>query len=178
MRVAVGIALLLLLLAGCGQDADNTEETTAETVINFSTAVLLGDSGLLRNVQMGDTQAQVKKREEATPLNEEEGYLHYEYPLDSAGKMALTYSFDDKGLYEIQADIFVQPAESVPAVYAKLEKAFLQQWGTTSEKDSLASIWLLSTPTSEEVEVVLKNTTAELKTGAVSVSVYDYDYHR
>lgn len=172
------LIIAIAYLYGCNNSGEEHASNAVDTTSYFNPKWLVTDSGLLRNINISANIKEVKLSEQESPIDEQEGYLYYEYPLSKNNKYTLTYSFDDKGLYEIQSDIFINDTNTITTEFRNLQAAMENKFGAPIEKHSNISIWLLNTDESDEVEIVLKNATSEQKTGTIAISVYDYDYHR
>ena len=121
MRKLLIAVLFVSSFAACDQTIEE-QNSDADTTSYFEPSTLISDSGLFRNVSISSTLEEVKATEKVNPTNEQEGYLYYEYPLPNNNKYTLTYSFDDKGLYEIQADIFIADTNALASELKELQK--------------------------------------------------------
>ena len=68
--------------------------------------VMRTDIGAFRGFSLGDNFDTIQSREIGKPVEIDSGYLYYEYKLTTEGSYNITYNFDERGLNEIQTDIF------------------------------------------------------------------------
>ncbi|MGD1844634.1 MAG: hypothetical protein ACFB10_04495 [Salibacteraceae bacterium] len=137
--------------------------------------ILGASGGEFRGMSMGMTADQVKARESGTPMDEDEDYLYYDYRLNLTDSYTLTYSFDRKGLYEIQVDAYFEDSKEDASVLSALLLNHLSQLhGQPEEQPDGQNTWTLKSPHSDEMELSLKNESGLFPVGKVSVAVYDW----
>lgn len=142
----------------------------------FMVDQILGQpGGEFRGLSMGMTLKEVKALEPAAPIDEEEDYLYYDYHLNRNDSYTLTYSFDRKGLYEIELDAYFEDNKADAEVLTELLQQHLTNLhGEPNVSPEGMATWVLATEHSDEIELNLMNDSPMFPVGKVSVSVYDW----
>lgn len=155
-----------LLIISC-----NSSEKPVFEKINSS------EDGDFRGVFIRSSIDEVKKQEGVPPSNEESDYLYYEIPLGKNEEYyTLGYSFNEKGLYEILLDVYLDKPEDALQLFQDLKEKFTSRYGNPEQEDEATIVWTFTSGKSEEVELTLTDESASYNSGKLSVSFYDLAY--
>ena len=158
--------LFFLLIASChNQNTGDSKQTDLFHQITKS------DSGLFRKIELGMTKSEVKQKESATPKEEEEDYLYYEFPTDSNNLYSIAYSFDSTGLTEIQTDIFVGAEEEASNMFNRFKAYYEHKYGQ-SENETDLLVWTTRSAKYTNIKVSLNDESADYNSGKLSLSFY------
>jgi hypothetical protein len=130
----------------------------------FVEKVLLKDDGAFRGFNFGEKIDTVKAREVSQPAETDEGYLYYEYKIDDVGSFNITYDFDEKGLNEIQSDIYVNNGMQTDSVFNTFRKYFDDHFGK-DEVDMGYNVWSVKSETFGNIKINLSDESADLTAG-------------
>lgn len=138
-------------------------------------SVVLSDEGVFRGINLGDSQAAIEKKESVKPVESDSGYLYYEYKLDTTGSFNVTYNFDERGLNEIQSDIFINKSEQTEAIYDKFKAYFDEHYGD-SESQMGFTVWTVKSEKYDEIKISITNENSDFTTdqapGKISIWIY------
>jgi hypothetical protein len=134
------------------------------------------ETGAFRGFNLGDQLDSVKLREPAQPVEVDEGYLYYEYKIDdTTGSYSISYNFDDKGLNEIQSDIFITNANNTDQLFNSFKSYFDDHYGS-SEMDMGYNVWTVKSQKYGDVKINLSDESTSLTTdhapGKISIWIY------
>lgn len=132
------------------------------------------NQGIFRGSEMGDSAEKVKKLEKLTPDNEEgEEYLHYHYEWKDNQQYTLEYSFDDEGLYEIEATAYITCHEAVGDLYNQLKTHYTKKYGIPKhDDDSGVTVWSVASGNSQKTDITIVE---DSERGELSISIIDND---
>src|ERR1019366_5900316 len=102
----------------------NSKSKLAEYGTVFQT-VMLSDEGVFRGFKLRGSQIEIQKKETNKPIEMDNGYLYYEYKLDTIGSFNITYNFDDSGLNEIQSAIFINKSKQAEEIFKNIRLDFI-----------------------------------------------------
>lgn len=138
-------------------------------------SVVLNDAGVFRGFSLGDKQIDVQNKEIGKPIELDSGYLYYEYKLDTTGSFNITYNFDDRGLNEVQSDIFINRADQAEVIFNKFKAYFDQHYGE-SESQMGFTVWSVKSEEYEEIKISISNESSDFSTdqapGKISIWIY------
>lgn len=135
------------------------------------------EAGDFRGITIRSSIEEVKKKESVAPGNEESDYLFYEIPLDKKNEYyTLGYSFNEKGLYEILLDVYLDKPEDALQLFQDMKENFKSRYGNPEQEDETTVVWTIKSEKSEEVEITLSDESASYNSGKLSVSFYDLAY--
>ncbi len=161
---------LLFIISSCSDSKSKLKEYGP-----VFQSVVLSDEGVFRGFNLGDNQEKVQKNETGKPVEEDKGYLYYEYKLDTVGSFNVTYNFDDKGLNEIQSDIFINKADQSEAIFNKFKTYFDQHYGA-SESQMGFNVWSVKSEKYDEIKISISDESADFTTdqapGKISLWIY------
>ncbi|MFQ5334894.1 MAG: hypothetical protein ACE5DN_02350, partial [Flavobacteriales bacterium] len=133
---------------------------------------------VFRGVDIGMDADEVKSAEKAAPAYEEPGAeLFYSYQLNQADSFTVSYSFDEKGLYEILCVIYIRNAETEVgnSLSNDILVHFTNHFGHPKEEHDGFKNWVFSNKYSDEIELSLQDVSDEQQY-KLSISFYDFDY--
>lgn len=138
--------------------------------------VIRSETGAFRGFNLGDGIDSVKRNEPEQPVEADQGYLYYEYKIDDTiGSYSISYNFDEKGLNEIQSDIFITNANNTEQVFNAFKSYFDEHYGS-SELDMGYNVWTVKSQKYGDVKINLSDESASLTTdhapGKISVWIY------
>lgn len=138
-------------------------------------SVVLSDEGIFRGFSLGDAQVEIQNKEIAKPIEADSGYLYYEYKLDTTGSFNITYNFDEKGLNEVQSDIFINRSEEAEAIFNKFKAYFDEHYGE-SETQMGFNVWSVKSDKYDEIKISISNESSDFTTnqapGKISIWIY------
>jgi hypothetical protein len=160
---------VLLLISSCSTRSELKEFGPA-----FQN-VMLNDEGVFRGFKLGDAQTNVQQKETAKPIEADSGYLYYEYKLDTIGSFNITYNFDEKGLNEIQSDIFVNKPGEAEIIFNKFKAYFDQHYGE-SESQMGFNVWSVKSDKYDEIKISISNESSDFSTDQApeKISIWIY----
>jgi len=165
MKNAVVLFGVIFFLASCGSGDTPTFDS-----------IIKSEEGHFRGIEIGASLDEVKKSESVKPQDEEEDYLYYDIELGADDSYAISYSFDEKGLYEIQVDVFFEQPQSAVDLFSKFRTYFGEKYGSSKEEDDGYATWLTTSSVSDEIEISLIDESAGYDYGKISITFYDLDY--
>jgi hypothetical protein len=169
-KIAVLLSLIVIIVFSC----THTKSKVAEygPVIEN---VMRSDMGVFRGFGLGENPDSIMKKEPEKPIEVDSGYLYYEYKLATAGSFNITYNFDEKGLNEIQSDIFITNADEADQVFNTFKTYFDQHYGG-SRMEMGFTVWSVKSEKYGDVKINLSNEstdfTADKAPGKISLWVY------
>jgi len=165
------IALLFFAAPSCKQDT----ASVAKYGYVFEN-VVRSDDGLFRGFNLGDSISAVVAKEPGKPIEEEKNYLYYEYKLDSTATFNVRYTFDERGLNEIESDIFiVNDTNLAEGTFNKFKKYLDEHYGE-SKTERGYNVWSVKSEKYGEVMIDLNNElpafNAKNAIGKISLWIY------
>jgi hypothetical protein len=147
--------LLLLLVASCSEPKSKLAKygPVVENVIHT-------DSGAFRGINLGDKPEAVQKKELGPASEADEGYLYYEFKLDS-NSYNVSYNFDENGLNEIQSDIYIKDPSETDKVFGEFKSYFDDHFGQ-SESHGGYTVWSVKSEKFGDVRINLSDESASL----------------
>jgi len=137
--------------------------------------VMRSDVGVFRGFGLGENLDSIMKKESEKPIEIDSDYLYYEYKLATAGSFNITYNFDERGLSEIQSDIFITNADEADQVFGTFKTYFDQHYGA-SRMEMGFTVWSVKSEKYGDVKINLSNETtdftADKAPGKISLWVY------
>lgn len=161
---------VLLLASSCSDSGSSLKKygTVFESVV-------LSDEGTFRSFNLGDSQDDILNNEQTKPIEQDKGYLYYEFPIDTIGSFNVTYTFDEMGLNQIQSDIFINSAEKTEDVYNKFKTYFDEHYGNNQSQMGF-NIWSVKSEKFGEIKISLTNQSSDFATdvapGKISLWIY------
>lgn len=142
-------SLCMCILAACTSGEKESE--------NYADIIVLSDSGgQFRGISIRDTQDEVRAKETLNLVKDSVGELKYAAPIGAEQEANLTvyYTFDQYGLFEIQADLVSEDTALISNVEADLRKRYSEKYGQPENTFSGYS-WTTTSPVNSLVEVRL-----------------------
>jgi hypothetical protein len=141
----------------------------------FVETVLRTEDGAFRGFNFGDKMDSVLAKEASKATEADEGYLYYEYKIDDVGSFNITYDFDEKGLNEIQSDVFVKTALQSDSVFNAFKEYFDDHFGK-SELDMGYNVWSVKSEKFGDIKINLTDETADFTSdkspGKIAIWIY------
>lgn len=169
-KISIVSVLFLFALLSCTHTSKKLEKYGIVV-----SSVMHSDSGVFRGFSLGDSFEMVQKNEVAKPLEVDSGYVYYEYAIDTMGSFNITYTFDEKGLSEIQSNVFVTNPANTEEVFNKFKSYFDEYYGSSETKMGF-NIW--SVPSEKYGKVLINlgdestDFTIDKAPGKISVWIY------
>jgi hypothetical protein len=155
LRSAVPAVLLALLAVSCSEPESKLAKYGPEVE-----GVIHNDSGAFRGINLGDKMDAVQKKELGPASEADEGYLYYEYKLDS-NSYNVSYNFDENGLNEIQSDIYIKDPSNTEKVFNAFKSYFDDHFGS-SETHGGYTVWSVKSEKFGDVKINLSDESADL----------------
>ena len=124
-------------------------------------AVMRIDAGAFRGFNLGDQIDSVLAKEVAPASEADEGYLYYEFKLDSSTAYNVSYNFDELGLNEIQSEIFINNPENTEKVFNAFTRYFDDHFGKNVSHQGF-TVWTVKSDKYGDVRVNLSDDSADL----------------
>jgi hypothetical protein len=160
------VACTVLFLFSCGADKKD-----------YVAEITKGNNKNIRGIEVGVTPDIVKQKEGIAPSDEDSNdYLYYEFRFNENEYYTVSYSFDDKGLYETLIDVYIADMNEIPVLFEKFKKHFTGIYGAPKDDQQDMAAWDFSTEKSKQVEVSLSDESISYNSGKLSIRVYDFDY--
>ncbi|MCE9540755.1 MAG: hypothetical protein K8R85_16275 [Bacteroidetes bacterium] len=168
------IAVLCLLIGVIISSCKSPKSPLAEYGPIFE-KVMVSDTSVFRGFNFGDSLNFVQLKETNKPIEVDEGYLYYEYKLDSEGSFNIAYNFDELGLNEIHSDIFINDSDNADEVFNKFKTYFDEHFGTSQAQMGF-TIWSVKSEKYGEIIINLSNEstdfTSDKAPGKISLWIY------
>jgi len=141
----------------------------------FVKSVMRSENGAFRGFNFGAQLDSVVAKEAAPATEADEGYLYYEYKINNTGSFNVTYDFDEKGLNEIQSDIFITDATQTDSVFNSFKSYFDDHFGA-EETDMGYNVWSVKSDKFGDIKINLSDQSPSLSAdkapGKISISIY------
>ena len=183
------LGILLILFSSCGGDKSSLSKDAepfdtiksdehpfrgmpeSGTIIE---KIMKSDSGIFRGTELCMSLEKVKSKETIPPSEEDSLYLYYEVALDSANSLTVAYDFDEKGLKEIQADIFLKNENQFNDLLKKFKIYFHNKYG---EGENANGFWVWTIKEKQRnIQIALSDESTDYQYSKLSLSVYNADY--
>ncbi|MBN8695357.1 MAG: hypothetical protein J0L87_02400 [Bacteroidetes bacterium] len=165
-----GFAMFILLMQSCSEP----KSELAQYGPVFE-QVMKSDAGVFRGFALGDKQDTIQKTESSQPIEADDGYLYYEYGMDTLGSYNVAYNFEENELSEIQADVFITNSASTETVYDGFKKYFDQHYGVCEDHMGFA-VWTVKSGKYGDVRINLSDESADFTVennpGKISIWIY------
>jgi hypothetical protein len=138
--------------------------------------VVISEDGVFRTHNLGNAINEVLDKETTKPLEQDFNYLYYEYKIDSNITYNIKYTFDERGLNEIESDIFI--SNNIPIAedaYTNFKKYFDDHYGQSQTQRGF-NVWSIKSEKYSEVIISLGNELPafDAKTNLSKISVWIY----
>lgn len=138
--------------------------------------VVISEDGIFRTLYLGNAINEVLEKESAKPIEQDVNYLYYEYKIDSSITFNIKYTFDERGLNEIESDIFITNNIGLAEdTYAQFKKYYDDHYGE-SETQRGFNVWPVKSEEYDEVMISLGNELPafDAKNNVSKISVWIY----
>ncbi|HVA98448.1 MAG TPA: hypothetical protein VNG53_06100 [Bacteroidia bacterium] len=138
------------------------------------------NQGLFRGLDFGMSPENVVKSEQIEPDENDKDYLFYTIPFDtlaadSNNYFTISYSFDERGMNEIKAEVFLNTDQDAEQLINKITSYYNQKYQKATNEDE-TSIWTLHDPNYGKIKIALADESAEYGYGKITLSFYNGDY--
>lgn len=138
-------------------------------------SIMLNDTNVFRGFSLGEKIDSIQNKELGKPIESDSAFLYYEYSLDTTGSFNITYNFDERGLNEIQSDIFINDQDKADELFSKFKTFFDEHYGA-SESHQGFTVWSVRSEKFGEVKINLSDEsadfTAQKAPGKISLWIY------
>lgn len=170
-KIITSITLVLFLVSACKQD----KSSLAEYGPIFEN-VVRSDEGIFRGFNLGDSIKTVTSKELQKPIEEDKDYLYYEYKIDTSITFDVRYTFDERGLNEIESDIFIVNNMNLAEETFNKFKKYLDEHYGESESQGGYNVWTVKSEKYGEVMIDLSSELPAFNTknniGKISLWIY------
>lgn len=170
LLTGAAIVLFVVFYTSCKKEKDPLDQYGS-----IVKAVMRNDAGAFRGLNFGEKMDSVIARETSPATEADQGYLYYEYKIDSTGSFNITYDFDENGLSEIQSDVFVNSAVQTDSVFNAFKRYFDDHFGK-NETDMGYNVWSVKSDKFGDIKINLTDEstdlTADQAPGKISVWIY------
>ncbi|MEO6882934.1 MAG: hypothetical protein ABI199_02790 [Bacteroidia bacterium] len=143
-------------------------------------SLMKNDQGIFRGLHFGMNPENVKKSEEMKPDEDDKDYLFYTIPFDtiaadSNNYYTISYSFDERGMSEIKAEVFFNTNQDAAQLVKKLEDFYEKKYQQPITENE-ASIWTVRDPNYGKIKIAMSDESYEYGYGKITLSFYNADY--
>jgi len=142
---------------------------------SFFEHVMRSENGVFRGFNLGVQIDSVLENEQAKAVEADENYLYYEFQQDTTGSYNVAYTFNEKGLAEIQSDLFITNQANTDSIFNCFKSYFDEHYGP-SETDMGYSVWSIKSDLFGDVKINLSNESSDFSVpnspGKVSIWIY------
>jgi hypothetical protein len=124
-------------------------------------AVILTDDGAFRGINLGDKMDSVQLKEAGPATEADDGYLYYEYKLDSSNAFDVAYTFDEKGLAQIQSEITINDPANTERIFNSFKLYFDDHFGKSANHQGY-TVWSVRSEKFGDVKINLSDESAEM----------------
>lgn len=156
----VPTALLAVLLIAFISSCSTKESVLAKYGPELE-GVMRSDLGTFRGFDLGVKMDSVLAKESGNASEADEGYLYYEFKLADSNSYNISYNFDEKGLNEIQSDIYVKNPDNTDKVFNSFKTYFDDHFGK-SETHQGFTVWTVKSEKYGDVRINLSDESESL----------------
>lgn len=165
------LVTLLLSFYSC----EEPEKNPLKKYGPFVETVIRTEESTFRGFNFGEKMDTVLAREAGQAAEADEGYLYYEYKIDTSGSFNITYDFNENGLNEIQSDVFINDPMQSDSVFYAFRKYFDDHFGK-SEVDMGYNVWSVKSEKYGNIKINLADESADFTTdstpGKIAIWIY------
>jgi hypothetical protein len=136
--------------------------------------VMRSEQGVFRGFSLGDKLEDIQKGEELA-MEADEGYLYYEYSVDTTATYSVAYTFDEGRLDEIQSYIFVNDNTKTEETFNTFKNYFNQHYGESQDHMGFW-VWTVKSEKYGIVRINLSDESADFSVanapGKISIWIY------
>lgn len=164
----MSIMSVSLFMLSCGG-----EPSVAEKEANLVSLVLLPESkGKFRGVDLGDAYLDVRNKLDGKAVADADSVLEYHHEIPwrkDENKLVVYYTFDSFGLFEIQADLFLDDKAKTDEAFRLFQAHFDTLYGTPECTGQFCR-WTTYSRSNNMVEVTLSNESFDMDHPFVSIN--------
>lgn len=138
--------ICILFLLACA--SPEPQRSTIEQIIGTS------ERGVIRGMEVGDSQADVLIKETEKVLSNEPNELTCRLPLSQKDSTYcdITYHFSDAGLYKVELDVFPVNQDQSNDLFAQFKASYDHRFGASSVDDGF-TMWNVRSFRGSNIEV-------------------------
>lgn len=142
--------------------------------------LMKNNQGVFRGLHFGMSPESVEKAEQITPDENDKDYLFYTIPFDtlaadSNNYFTISYSFDERGMNEIKAEVFLNAEQDAQQLINKIETFYNQKYQKPSNENDII-IWTIRDPNYGKIKIALADESSEYGYGKITLSFYNGAY--
>jgi hypothetical protein len=160
MNILTSKTLFLVTCIAVITSCNNGKKSKLADYGKVVSAVMLKDKGTFRGHDLGESIDSVKAQELQQPMEVDDNFLYYEYKIDSTASFNISYNFDEKGLSEIQSDIFIYEDNSGEN-YFDLFKSYFSSYFGEGENQKGFFVWTVQSEKYGTVRINLSDESAD-----------------
>ena len=149
-------AVVLFFVSACSHKKKNSISDYGKVV----SSVLINNEGAFRGFNLGDNLDSILAKELQEPMEIDDGFLYYEYKVDTITSFNITYNFEDKNLYEIQSDIFILENDSKENILLEFKTYFDNFFGS-GERQKGFIVWTVQSEKYGKVRINLSDESSD-----------------
>jgi len=166
--------IFIFLIVAAAVAACNSEKSPLAKYGKVFENVMRSEQGVFRGLSLGDKIDTVQKAEELA-LEADEGYLYYEYAIDTTATYSVAYTFEDGLLDEIQSYIFVNDNTKTEETFNTFKNYFNEHYGESQDHMGFL-VWTVKSQKYGIVRINLSDESADFSVsnapGKISIWIY------
>jgi hypothetical protein len=170
LQCSFTILLVMVLICSCSKSKSDLKKYGPELQ-----SVMRDDLGTFRGFNLGQSMDTILAKEIGTPAEADDSYLYYEFKLKDSNSFNISYNFDEKGLREIQSDIYIHDPQNTERVINAFKTYFDDHFGE-SELHQGFNVWTVRSEKYEKVRINLSDESGGLTVsnapGKISLWIY------
>ncbi len=124
-------------------------------------AVMRSDFGTFRGFNLGEKMDSVLAKEGEKASEADDGYLYYEFKLADSNSYNISYNFDDRGLNEIQSEIYIKNPNNTEKVFNSFKTYFDNHFGKNETHQGF-TVWTVKSDKYGDVRINLSDESEDL----------------
>lgn len=153
--IALVSIILILFFSSC----TNTESPLSKYGPELE-GVMRSDSGTFRGFDLGTQMDTILAKEAGLGVDADEGYLYYEFKLNDSNSYNISYSFDDRGLNEIQSDVYIKNPNNTEKVFNSFKAYFDDHFGENENHQGFM-VWTVKSEKYGDVRINLSDESSD-----------------
>ncbi len=167
----VAVALItVLLMQSCANQPGIVEKRVFEGYGLWLDSVMKTTDKVLRGIEPGTSEADVRKLENSEPSEEDTATLYYEYITDSITEIAITYQFTNNKVDEIEMMIRTNSNDRGTEIFNDLTRYYQWKYGLPATEKGI-HVFSGKNSAGEPIRVSLEDQSG-VNDGLVYVLVY------
>lgn len=154
-NIALVSIILILFFSSC----TNTESPLSKYGPELE-GVMRSDFATFRGFNLGEQMDTILAKEAGLGVDADEGYLYYEFKLNDSNSYNISYSFDDKGLNEIQSDVYIKNPNNTEKVFNSFKAYFDDHFGKNENHQGFM-VWTVKSGKYGDVRINLSDESSD-----------------